>query len=166
MLCANPSCGKETGNPRFCSRSCAVMINNRGKQRNPKRDRPCPRCATAQALPNRKYCGQCWRAIVEENTARNLSSIHAAASYQRSATIRRHARKVYAGSGMPQACAICGYDRHIEVCHIRPINSWSLDTPIAVINNRANLVALCPNHHWEFDRHLVSVQGLEPQSSA
>lgn len=157
MLCANPSCGKKTGNPRFCSRSCAVTVNNRGKQRNPKRDRSCPRCVTVPALPNRKYCGQCWKAIAEENTARNLGSIRSALRYQRSATIRRHARKVYAESGGLQACAICGYDWHVEVCHIRPINSWPLDTPIAVINNPENLVALCPNHHWEFDHQLVSV---------
>lgn len=166
MRCANPSCGRETGNPRFCSRSCAAAVNNRGKQRNRRRERPCPRCGTVQALPNRKYCGECWRAISAENTARNLHSIHAAASYQRSATIRRHARKVYAESGRPQACAICGYDRHVEVCHVKPINRWPRDTPIAVINDLANLVALCPNHHWELDHQLVSVQGLEPQSSA
>ena len=166
MRCANPSCDKETRNPRFCSRSCAATVNNRGKQRNPKRDRPCPRCTTAQAPPNRKYCRQCWQEIAEENTRRNLSSIHSAASYQRSATIRRHARKVYAESGKPLACAICGYDRHVEVCHRRAINSWPLDTPLAVINDPGNLVALCPNHHWEFDHKLVSVQGLEPQSSA
>lgn len=166
VLCANPSCGGETRNPRFCSRSCAATVNNRGKQRNPRRDHPCPRCATAQAPPNRKYCSRCWKEIAAENTQRNLSSVHSAASYQRSATIRRHARRVYAESGKQQMCAICGYDRHIEVCRIRAINSWPLDTPIAVINDPVNLVALCPNHHWEFDRQLVSVQGLEPRFSA
>jgi hypothetical protein len=52
-------------------------------------------------------------------------------------------------------CKNCGYDRHVEICHIRPINSFPEDTPVAVVNDLSNLVALCPNCHWEFDHGLL-----------
>lgn len=48
-------------------------------------------------------------------------------------------------------CEKCGYDKHVEACHIKPISSFSDDTPIDVINAPDNLLALCPNCHWEFD---------------
>jgi len=49
------------------------------------------------------------------------------------------------------ACAVCGYDLHVEVCHIKDIKWYPDDTLVAVINHLDNLVALCKNHHWEFD---------------
>jgi predicted restriction endonuclease len=61
------------------------------------------------------------------------------------------ARKVYKDSGLPTSCD------HIEVCHKQAINRFSADTPIATINDLHNLVALCPNHHWEFDNGLLSL---------
>jgi len=48
-------------------------------------------------------------------------------------------------------CEKCGYDKHVEACHIKPISSFSDDTPIDVINAPENILALCPNCHWEFD---------------
>jgi hypothetical protein len=48
-------------------------------------------------------------------------------------------------------CEKCGYDKHVEACHIKPISSFPDDTPIDLINSPDNLLALCPNCHWEFD---------------
>ncbi len=53
-----------------------------------------------------------------------------------------------------KSCQRCGYDKHVEVCHIKPISEYDLDTLISVINDPSNLIVLCPNHHWEFD-HLT-----------
>jgi hypothetical protein len=44
-----------------------------------------------------------------------------------------------------------------------PISSFADDTPIDVINAPDNLLALCPNCHWEFD-HPVGVEGNDPSS--
>ena len=52
-----------------------------------------------------------------------------------------------------------GYDKHYEVCHIKAVSDFSEDTPITVINHIDNLVALCPNHHWEFDNGLLDIAG-------
>ena len=73
--------------------------------------------------------------------------------------IRSDACRVYENSGKPKHCLICGYDKHYEVCHIKAVSDFSEDTPITVINHIDNLVALCPNHHWEFDNGLLDIAG-------
>ena len=58
--------------------------------------------------------------------------------------IREWARKKYLESDRLQECYHCGYNEHFEICHIE-------DVTISEINDIDNLVALCPNHHWELD---------------
>lgn len=78
-------------------------------------------------------------------------------------------------SGLPQCCILCGYSKHIDVCHIKDISSFTNESLISEINDLNNLVALCKNHHWEFDhdhldekgrreikKHLVGRIGIEP----
>jgi hypothetical protein len=63
----------------------------------------------------------------------------------------RFARRVtVAYSGM---CAMCGLDADlVEAAHIYPVSGpGSVDEPW-------NGIALCPNHHEAFDRHLLAVQ--------
>jgi predicted restriction endonuclease len=78
--------------------------------------------------------------------------------------VRSHARKVFAESGKPKKCAVCGYDKHVEICHVREIATFPPETPVREINDLTNLVALCPNHHWELDHGLLRVgpTGFEP----
>jgi hypothetical protein len=65
--------------------------------------------------------------------------------------IRSHARKSALSSPVPQKCVVCGYDIHVEVCHIRPVCSFHPKTAAHVINADDNLTYLCPNCHWEMD---------------
>jgi hypothetical protein len=67
--------------------------------------------------------------------------------------IRRAARTVINNAIHPndRKCSKCGYDKHIEVCHIKSIKDFDLETPISVINSLDNLMLLCPNCHWEKD---------------
>jgi hypothetical protein len=51
-----------------------------------------------------------------------------------------------------KACQFCGYDKHVEVCHIKPIHSFPEDTLVSIINDPSNILILCPNCHWEHDR--------------
>ena len=69
--------------------------------------------------------------------------------------IATHARNLYMSSGLPRRCAICGYDKHVDVAHIRRVSSFSDETLIGEINSMTNLMPLCPNHHWEFDHDLL-----------
>ena len=69
--------------------------------------------------------------------------------------IQQHARKVFFASDKPKRCHECGYDRHIEVCHIRDVADFPDTATIGEINDPTNLRSLCPNHHWEFDHGLL-----------
>lgn len=66
----------------------------------------------------------------------------------------------------PQICEECGYDKHVEVCHIKSISSFPLDTYLSVINSPDNLRLLCPNCHWEFDnggcKGIRTLEGINP----
>lgn len=62
--------------------------------------------------------------------------------------IRSRARSVIKDR---KCCERCGYDKHVEACHINPISSFPDDALIDDINSPDNLLALCPNCHWEFD---------------
>lgn len=73
--------------------------------------------------------------------------------------IRADARIAYEKSDRPKCCSICGYDKHYEVCHIKAVSDFSDDTPIPEINSISNLIALCPNHHWEFDNGILHIAG-------
>lgn len=65
--------------------------------------------------------------------------------------VRSDARRVYNTSSSPKHCVYCGYDTHYEVCHIRAVSDFPPEALVSDINALSNLVALCPNHHWEFD---------------
>jgi hypothetical protein len=49
------------------------------------------------------------------------------------------------------SCVICGYSKHVEVCHIKDIADFPDTATIEEINQESNVIGLCPNHHWEFD---------------
>ena len=69
--------------------------------------------------------------------------------------LRSHSRATYKLSGSSMACQICGYDKHVEICHIKDVSKYNPDTFIYVVNHINNLIALCRNHHWELDHNLL-----------
>lgn len=79
--------------------------------------------------------------------------------------IRKHANQVFLLSNRAKRCEVCGYSNHFEICHIKPVASFEDQATLAEINADTNLVALCPNHHWELDNgllNLVSGLGVAP----
>lgn len=72
-------------------------------------------------------------------------------------SVRRLAELIYKNSGKECKCAVCGYSNHIEVAHIKAISEFDDSVTIAEINSINNLVALCPNHHWEYDNRILKL---------
>ncbi|MFB2768481.1 HNH endonuclease [Pelatocladus sp. BLCC-F211] len=151
MKCKN--CGLATTNPTFCSRSCAASYNNQKHPKKTKKLRFCKHCGL-EIIGRRTTCDSCNPFYVDWSSL-TLADIKAKALYQHSARVRQIARNIYRQSDKPKKCAVCGYDKHYEVCHVKPIKDFSHNTPISQINDIDNLVALCPNHHWEFDNGLL-----------
>lgn len=74
-----------------------------------------------------------------------------------SSAIRKDARKIFFEKNSNPVCAICGYKHHIEVAHKKAVSDFNDDTPISEINSIENLIALCPNHHWEYDNGILTI---------
>ena len=160
---------------KFCSHSCASMFHNL-KRRVPARrvfTMQCQMCRQSLLIESdcpssarrRKYCDKCRSLRFAANAApnplgqRTKGELFSATRSWQSArsSIRKNAYSVYAQSGKPFKCVVCQYDKHVEICHIRSVSSFANLELIATINSPDNLVALCPNHHWEFDHHLLTL---------
>jgi hypothetical protein len=157
----------------YCNLSCRSKHINFVKfgNKSPKLS-SCQLCSTSVELKPqksgghilKKYCDICRKAVMRENASKrnhSKATVHLRTksemfqkckNWQSSRTvIRRHACAVYANSGKPIACHECGYSKHVEICHITAVSKFPGSSLIGEINAPNNLVALCPNHHWEFD---------------
>lgn len=71
--------------------------------------------------------------------------------------IRKDACKVFEKSNKEYKCAICGYNKHVEIAHIKAVSEFSDSSTLEEINHIDNLVGLCPTHHWEYDAGLIDL---------
>lgn len=177
----NPSicqeCGKviqvkgkvpSTRRKKFCDKSCSASHSNRGRRRWPEpQPKRCPVCKTSHH--NRGvYCSRPCRTY---KTREALYSTPKGTLFSKRrnwqsarSTIQEYARKAYEEAGLPLACLVCGYVKHYEVSHIKSVASFPDSAKVGEINTLENLVALCPNHHWEFDHGLLTrhyIAGLQ-----
>ncbi len=170
---------------KFCNHSCAASFNN---QISPKRKAVktsiCEVCGNAIALKqkktggfySRKYCDDCL--LLYKKTAllgvkseeplfenQTKGSLYARTKNWQSANsaIRRHSRKTYRSSGKQLCCGICQYSVHVEISHIKSVSNFKDDANLITINDISNLIALCPNHHWEFDNGVIMIVDIEFQ---
>lgn len=163
----------QTRRKLFCNQTCSASYNNTHKRhverkRKPVKPQSCIACG--QDIPiefndqgrrkMRKSCRECLLKIQQRNSAIGEATkgmLFARRKNWQSArsAIQRHARKVFMNSSRPKCCQQCGYDRHIEVCHIRDVADFPDSAYISEINHIDNLSSLCPTHHWEFDNHLL-----------
>lgn len=72
-------------------------------------------------------------------------------------SIQKNARKVYFEYNKMPSCVICGYNKHVEVAHIKPVSNFGDNASIEEINSITNLIGLCPNHHWEYDNDILDI---------
>ena len=61
--------------------------------------------------------------------------------------IRKNAR-AYSKHFFPAKCMICDYDKHYEVCHVKDLKDFTREETVYEVNNKTNLIHLCPNCHW------------------
>lgn len=149
----------------YCSRSCAITRHNQEKPKRQKQGTCCV-CQTS-IVSTRKFCRQCLPIATplrdDMTKAEVLQGKHGAAK------IRNHSRLRKMRQGIKICCLVCGYDRTIDVAHIKPVSKFPDTALISEINSLENLVFLCPNHHRELDSHLLDLhvylvdgKGFEP----
>jgi len=153
----------------FCSRSCAAKINNLGKRRHPPRN--CVKCnkeyTTTKNHNSLRRCEECLATIMSPEQGKKMTiqqhlerdSIKNKHPSWKMAHIRAYNRS-WNKELTKLPCQVCGYDKHTELAHIKPIHSFSLDSELGVINDPANILVLCRNHHWEFDNNLLKLEDI------
>jgi len=165
---------------KFCNHKCAAMANNvkRGLKSNPK-FKKCKMCGcemvlkrktSNQGYSKKKYCESCLSEVKAKNMGAdnyiaNMTKKQVMDRYDRyyigRNAIRKHANKIFYGcSESDKKCKICGYNKYIDVCHIKDVKDFNDEALIVEINDIDNLVALCPNHHVELDNELMSKEDL------
>lgn len=150
------NCNQSTNNPKFCSTSCAAKFNN---THSPKR-KPEGKCKICK-LPISKRLTYCKSCYTVHCTAKDMTlqeaiyeKHHKSSAF---ALVRARARstKKYKEA---KCCSNCGYDKHFEACHIKPISKYSPNTKLSKINSEDNILILCPNCHWEYDHGLLKLK--------
>jgi len=141
-------CRVLTDNPKFCSRSCSAKVSNKCKPKRVAKLRSCIRCG-CQVFRRRTVCDDCLTPL--DVTLEEIQyTKHGAASAF--ALVRSRARAIT--KDWEKVCSHCGYSKHVEVCHIKAVSEYPLDSRVSIVNDPSNLILLCPNCHWEFD-HLL-----------
>lgn len=158
------NCGAETSNPKFCSRSCSASFNNRGIKRHGKNGRICPKCKGKKCLES-NLCHTCY---IEEIYTKRLQEpiknfftsnhLHPRFKHNR---VRIWAKKLMVYWNIDKKCKICGYNKHVNACHIKSISKFKENTPMGMVNSKENLIYLCPNHHWELDNNILTLSSSQ-----
>lgn len=166
-------------NRNFCSRSCSAKFNNRFRSTKhtslPKRLYTVRLVSSYLYLINVVSCQNCGSTYVRKgnrfsryNTCSGLCRMEwgmknkvmkdcvtrsGANTYD---SIRSNARN-YSKHFYEPSCENCGYDKYYEVCHIKDLKDFSREETLYEVNNKDNLVHLCPNCHWEFDKGVLKL---------
>lgn len=169
--CTN--CQQETKNPKFCSTKCAATYTNKnGPPKKKSKPRPCSRCFKMFIpLPRqctRQDCYECRadgasrfdsykKCTVGEfrtnpkNKGRHPSWIHAEI---------RQLNRLWNADLRKLPCKNCKYSKHVELCHIKAISSFTDDALVSDINSKKNIIQLCRNCHWELDHGLLTMKEI------
>jgi hypothetical protein len=156
MKCLNCETELVKWQKKFCSKSCAAVYNNKKypkRVRDPKKI--CVDCKEAHVWRVGARCSSCSQIHTKKRQAEKTLEDHKKYSGRPYDKIRREARQLMNDLEIEKKCSICGYDFYVELCHIKPIASFDLQTKIGEINDPTNLVYLCPNHHKELDAGIV-----------
>ncbi len=159
--CSN--CNKETPNPKYCSKSCSAIHTNK---LFPKRVtiKKCVVCNEKVLSYRHSRCFIHQKEYLETRydyikeltlehywNKKSLINLHPSS---KNAQIRLLARSHFKYlTKLP--CYNCGYNKHVELCHIKPISKFLPTDKIKDVNSLSNLIQLCRNCHWEFDNKLL-----------
>lgn len=63
-----------------------------------------------------------------------------------------------------ESCQRCGYSTIIEFAHIKAVSLFDKKTAtLGEINDENNVLILCPTHHAEFDRGILTIDQIHPR---
>tara|TARA_R110000868_G_scaffold14414_2_gene67034 strand:+ start:37371 stop:37895 length:525 start_codon:yes stop_codon:yes gene_type:complete len=162
--CVN--CQKDTKNPKFCSRSCSATLSNKLQPKRLRKTK-CNRCNNITKSYKHSLCEEHHKEYIESKSAfyenltlehywnkKSLQNLHVSSKNAHIRLLGRYKHKEM----LKLPCYQCGYTKHVELCHIKPIKNFNEKCTIKEVNDIKNVIQLCPNCHWEFDNHLLILE--------
>lgn len=157
-------CSKDTTNPSYCSKSCSAKHTNvifpKRKTKKlcivcqlPVKSYKHARCETH----HKEYMDGRFEHLKELTLESywNRDSLKNLHTSSKNAHIRGQARNNFKDL-INKPCHSCGYSKHVELCHIKPVSQFKPTDKVKDVNSYENLIQLCRNCHWEFDNgHLL-----------
>ncbi len=154
-------CGKETDNPKYCSRSCSASASNKAVPKR-KRTTKCSKdgCNILTKSYRHRLCEQ--HHEEHQDHMKNSFKFYTVGEYRNRLSVKgkhpswanSHVRN-FARSWLPHLrelpCKNCGYSLHVELCHIHPVSEFPDSALLGEINKEDNVIQLCRNCHWELD---------------
>jgi hypothetical protein len=134
------NCNKETTNPKYCTRSCAVTVNNKIYKKRKKQGRThCVFCNGKLTGASVKYCNtRCHQDHRWQRTEQLIESGDTSLYFK---NYRKYLIKKHGAS-----CMECGWDRINPVTGNCPIEMDHIDGD-PDNNELSNLRIVCPNCH-------------------
>lgn len=154
LFCNNDFICIKYKNKKFCNNICyREHINNKVNR--------CKNC-NKKIYQKSTYCKSCYvpKKTFETKTIQECIYTSGQDS-NRYTKIRDSAKRKYRSEIKNSRCENCGFNRHIQVCHIKSISSFSVDTLINVVNDISNLVGLCPNCHKDLDHGYLDIKNID-----
>lgn len=144
----------------FCNQTCANTYNNSISKKD--RTSCCNNCLKSFTKTKDKVSNTCSQLCYMElgMKQRLMKDVIKRTDANKYDNIRQNARK-YSKYFYPTNCMLCGYDKHYEVCHVKDLKNFTREETIYEINNKNNLIHLCPNCHWEFDHNQIDIQKIQ-----
>lgn len=143
---------------KFCSKSCAARSAAQTKKDSSKKTKT--KMCSCERRRIRVQSIQCRLCAIEEFNALTIREAKDRWGKNFHSSLRGRARYHYSRN---LSCYVCDYSLHVDIAHIKAIVDFPPEATLAEVNAPTNLVALCPNHHWELD-HGSLVINLEESS--
>lgn len=153
----------------FCNQSCTASYNNKTRIYKNKKANiqicenvECGKEFKAVTTRRMRFCSnKCRRDVINVGKLTLLDILTIKGNkYNVSRTIRVNSKYVYFKHTKVIKCVVCGYNKHIEVAHIKSVSSFDKDTKLCDVNSLKNLVGLCPTHHWELDNNKLDSESM------
>jgi hypothetical protein len=166
-------CGNQTDFGRKRCKNCIEQLKQTGTMsyNKERQNKECINCGEVfSGLSYSKYCSiECKKDYRKRNNkgSRNPIGIdltlkdatydylHKSSMF---ALVRSRSRSIGKSHGLDKKCFNCGYSKHVEICHIKPVHKFTEGSLVSEINSLSNLIGLCPNCHWEFDHGMLNLE--------
>lgn len=166
---------------KFCNPSCAASFTNKQSPKRKRRsEKPteglCISCKIVIQYKDRrphKYCDSCrsiargWHnreryggvVVMDDSKTKGELKSQMNGYYLFRSVVNKHASRAYKQAGKQDCCVVCGY-HDIQICHIKAVSKFPDTATLAEIDHPDNLVGLCPNHHYEFDKGQLELPNI------